>query len=47
LLQKYFIPEVMKGPYNFSSSGVYHSPDQLELKDVKEYIQKLPLEDDP
>jgi dynein heavy chain len=47
LLLKYFIPEVMKSPYSFSSSGVYHSPDSLELKDVKEYIQRLPLEDDP
>ena len=47
LLLSYLNPEVMAGPYNFSSSGVYHSPNDLELGEVKSYISSLPLEDDP
>ena len=47
LLLSYLNEDVMAGPYNFSSSGVYHSPVQLELSDVKKYISSLPLEDDP
>ena len=37
----------MKGRYSFSSSGVYHTPDNLDLQLVKDYISSLPLEDDP
>lgn len=33
--------------YAFSSSGLYHSPKNLQLHAVKEYISNLPLEDDP
>lgn len=47
LLLSYLNEDVMAGPYNFSSSGVYHSPVELELPDVKKYISSLPLEDDP
>jgi hypothetical protein len=37
----------MDGEYKFSSSGVYYSPVQLDLPEVKKYIASLPLEDDP
>jgi dynein heavy chain, axonemal len=37
----------MKGKYSFSSSGVYHTPESLDLQHVKDYISSLPLEDDP
>lgn len=37
----------MKGHYSFSSSGVYHNPDDNKLDKVKGYISQLPLEDDP
>ena len=37
----------MQGRYDFSSSGVYHTPDNLDLELVKGYISSLPLEDDP
>lgn len=47
LLLSYLNPQVMQGRYNFSSSGVYHNPDNLDLELVKGYISSLPLEDDP
>lgn len=31
LLLNYLNPEVMKGNYSFSSSGVYHTPIDLDL----------------
>ncbi len=47
LLLSYLNSGVMKGQYNFSSSGVYHNPLDLELEAVKSYVSSLPLEDDP
>lgn len=38
---------MLKESYNFSSSGVYHSPVELELEEVKKYIRSFPPEDDP
>jgi dynein heavy chain, axonemal len=47
LLLSYLNPQVMAGRYSFSSSGVYHNPDNLDMEAVKGYISSLPLEDDP
>jgi dynein heavy chain len=47
LLLSYLNEDVMKGEYKFSRSGIYHSPKDLDLSSVKEYISNLPLEDDP
>lgn len=35
LLQSYMNSKIMQGKYAFSSSGVYHSPVNLDLSDVK------------
>jgi len=47
LLESYMNPKIMTGKYSFSSSGVYHSPVELEYDKVIEYVSELPLEDDP
>lgn len=47
LLLSYLNPEAMNGGYSFSSSGIYHTPKNLDLSQVKDYISSLPLEDDP
>lgn len=47
LLEQYMNPEIMQGTYNFSPSGSYHSPIDLELDKVKTMIQELPMDDDP
>jgi len=35
LLLSYLNPEVMKGDYKFTTSGVYHQPNDLSLESVK------------
>lgn len=47
LLLSYLNENIMEGAYKFSSSGVYHSPTELELPEVKQYISSLPIDDDP
>ena len=47
LLLSYLNPEAMAGGYSFSSSGIYHTPKNLDLSQVKDYVSNLPLEDDP
>lgn len=47
LLLSYLNPNIMKGNYQFTTSGVYHQPSDLSLESVKEYVSGLPLEDDP
>lgn len=43
LLEKYLNSQIMESKYNFSSSGIYYSPMNLDLAEVKEYISTLPL----
>lgn len=33
--------------YNYSHTGIYYSPAELSLDEVKDYIRSFPLEDDP
>ena len=47
LLKKYFNENVLQEHYNFSNSGVYHTPKELELKSVKDYVKSLPNDDEP
>ncbi len=47
LLESYMNSEIMTGVHNFSPSGQYHSPNDLELPSVREMINKMPLDDDP
>lgn len=47
LLLSYLNEKVMEGNYQFSRSGIYHTPIELDLGSVKEYVSGLPLEDDP
>lgn len=47
LLKKYFTPEIMAGSYQFSPSGIYYAPAPGPISEVKNYINELPLEDDP
>jgi len=47
ILKAYFCPNIMLGKYNFSASGNYYSPDDLELDSIRTYIESLPPEDEP
>jgi len=47
LLDKYFCKPVLTEAFKFSSSGLYYSPNELALQEVKDYIKTLPEDDDP
>jgi len=47
LLSKYFAAEALDESYKFSPSGIYYAPPSGTLDNVREYINNLPLEDDP
>lgn len=47
ILKMYFDPEVLLGPKKFSDSGVYHSPSDLELEDIRNMIDEYPIEEEP
>ncbi len=43
LLLSYLNSDAMNGGFSFSSSGIYHTPKNLDLVKVQEYISSLPL----
>jgi dynein heavy chain len=43
LLLSYLNSDAMTGGFSFSSSGIYHTPKNLDLNKVQEYISSLPL----
>jgi dynein heavy chain len=47
LLKKYFCPEILNDNYRLSKLEMYYAPTQGPLNDTKNYINLLPLEDDP
>ncbi|XP_041838798.1 dynein heavy chain 6, axonemal [Melanotaenia boesemani] len=46
-LKSLFSPETLQPGYTYSSSGIYYSPDTDELDQYKQYIEGLPIIDDP
>ncbi|KAM8939967.1 dynein axonemal heavy chain 6 [Pelodytes ibericus] len=47
ILKRFFSPETLEEEYCYSSSGIYFSPDADNLQNYKDYIENLPLTDDP
>lgn len=47
LLKKYFCAEILNDSYRLSKLDHYYAPHEGPLADVKNYINQLPLEDDP
>jgi dynein heavy chain len=47
ILTRFFSPKTLDQDYEFSQSGVYYCPDSSSLKTYREYIDQLPLNDDP
>ncbi|XP_075140366.1 dynein axonemal heavy chain 6 [Leptodactylus fuscus] len=47
ILRRFFSPETLEENYVYSSSGIYFSPDADSLQYYKDYIENLPLTDDP
>jgi dynein heavy chain len=47
LLKKYFCAEILNDSYKLSKLDHYYAPHEGSLTDAKNYINSLPLEDDP
>ncbi|XP_053553128.1 LOW QUALITY PROTEIN: dynein axonemal heavy chain 6-like, partial [Bombina bombina] len=47
ILRRFFSPETLEDNYRYSESGIYFSPDAEKLQYYKDYIENLPLTDDP
>lgn len=47
ILQTYYCPEILKENYKFSESGIYFAPPEGELSTYRDYISKLPMNDEP
>ena len=47
ILRKFYAPEILEPDYFFSESGTYYSPLEGTLTDYRNYIQKLPVVDNP
>ncbi len=47
ILSIYLVPEILNDQYRFSRSGNYFAPPEGSLQSVTEYLEKLPLTDDP
>ncbi|KAK7883891.1 hypothetical protein WMY93_027014 [Mugilogobius chulae] len=47
ILKGFFSPPTMTPGYTYSSSGIYYAPESSHLKDFRDYIESLPIIDDP
>ncbi|XP_037589527.1 dynein heavy chain 6, axonemal [Cebus imitator] len=47
ILKRFFSPETLEEDYKYSESGIYFAPIADSLQEFKDYIENLPLIDDP
>ncbi|XP_054557771.1 dynein axonemal heavy chain 6 isoform X3 [Talpa occidentalis] len=47
ILKRFFSPETLENNYKYSESGIYFAPLADSLQEFKDYIENLPLIDDP
>ncbi|XP_013408536.1 dynein heavy chain 6, axonemal [Lingula anatina] len=47
VLKRFFAPVSLEKGYKYSESGIYYSPDADLLNDYRQYIEELPLIDEP
>ncbi|XP_060697694.1 dynein axonemal heavy chain 6 [Hemiscyllium ocellatum] len=47
ILKRFFSPTILEDGYKYSGSGTYYSPEADSLLAYREYIESLPLIDDP
>lgn len=47
ILRRFFSPETLETGYKYSPSGVYYCPEQKLLQQYRDYIEDLPLNDNP
>jgi dynein heavy chain len=47
ILSQYFCPEALEDSYRYTQDGVYYPPPVGDLSSVREFVDKLPLQDSP
>eukprot|EP01138_Halocafeteria_seosinensis_P006356 gb/GECG01006497.1/.p1 GENE.gb/GECG01006497.1/~~gb/GECG01006497.1/.p1 ORF type:complete len:3153 (+),score=416.35 gb/GECG01006497.1/:1-9459(+) len=47
ILSQFYTPDILKGDYKFSPSGIYYPPVVDQLDELKEYVDSLPQNDPP
>ncbi|XP_038615472.1 dynein heavy chain 6, axonemal [Tachyglossus aculeatus] len=47
VLKRFFSPETLEDGYKYSESGIYFSPVADGIQEFKDYVENLPLIDDP
>ncbi|XP_029013318.1 dynein axonemal heavy chain 6 isoform X2 [Betta splendens] len=47
ILKGFFSPKTLEPGYTFTSSGIYYAPDTDNLEEYKNYIESLPIIDNP
>jgi dynein heavy chain len=47
ILSQYFCPEALEDAYRYTKDGVYYPPPVGDIASVREFVDKLPLQDSP
>ena len=47
IIRNYFQPDIMIDGHHFDADGIHGAPPEGSLKDMQEYVAKLPVEDKP
>ena len=47
LLKKYYTLDILEDGYQFSASGIYYAPTNGNIESYRQYIDTLPLVDEP
>jgi hypothetical protein len=47
ILRKFFSPDTLVSGYKYSPSGIYYCPERQFLQQYRDYIEELPLNDNP
>ncbi|XP_071942686.1 dynein axonemal heavy chain 6-like [Antedon mediterranea] len=47
ILKRFFSPQILNENYKFSDSGIYFCPDKDTLQEYRQYIEDLPIIDEP
>lgn len=47
ILRRFFSPPTLESGYKYSASGTYYCPEQQFLQQYRDYIEELPITDNP
>lgn len=47
ILRRFFSPDTLESGYKYSPSGTYYCPEQKFLQQYRDYIEQLPINDNP